>query len=99
MARDATRMPGSVATFVTCSKTLWSMARTSGSLAKRTPGTRIFPRGSIAHSNSERRVSRERSTGALRSDVHDALGDPRRALAGDPEARPRRPFDLDRRVV
>src|SRR5512139_1121954 len=99
MAREAARMPGRVATCETCSSTLSSIARTSGSLAKRTPGTRIFPRGSITHSNSERRFSRERSTVVLRSHVHDALGDPRPALARDPESRPRRPLHLDRRAV
>src|SRR5512139_68617 len=99
MAIEATQIPGSVATFVTCSKTLWSIARTSGSLAKRIPGTRIFPRGSIHHSCSERRFRRERSTVVLRSDVHDALGDPRAALAGDAEAGPGGPLHLDGGVV
>src|SRR5512143_1707155 len=99
MASEATRMPGRVATFETCSRTLSSIARTSASLANRMPGTRIFPRGSTTHSNSERRFRRDRSTVPLRSDVDHALRDPRPALSRHTQARPGRALDLDRGVV
>src|SRR3990170_6653717 len=93
------RIPGSVATFVTCSYTLWSIARTSGSLANSTPGTRIFPRGSIRHSNSELRVSSERSTILLLSHVHHALGHPRPPLVHHLETGPGGALHLYRGLV
>src|SRR5512143_2073333 len=99
MASEATRMPGRVATFETCSRTLSSIARTSASLANRTPGTRIFPRGSTTHSHSQRLFRRARATVALRSDVDHALRDPRPALSRHTQARPGRAFDFDRGVV
>src|SRR3972149_10673199 len=75
------------------------MARTSGSLAKRTPGTRIFPRGSIAHSCSDRRVRSERSTCIL-SDVDYALRDPRPVrLVRHAEGGHGCALDLDRGLV
>src|SRR3990172_9169353 len=75
------------------------MARTSGSLAKRTPGTRILPRGSIAHSCSDRRVRSERSTDFL-LDVHHALHDPGPVrLACHAEGGHGCALDLDRGLV
>src|SRR5512140_1375765 len=58
------------------------MSVSSSRLAKRMPGTRMAPGGSIRHAYVDSRLRRERSMSVPpgqihgRSDIHDALGDP-----------------------
>src|SRR5512145_942046 len=91
-------MPGSLATFATCSYTFASMSRISLSLAKITPGTRMPPDGLISHSNSDRRSSSARSTRPPLH-VHDALGEPAAGLRHHPQRGIGRTFHFDGRAM